>query len=99
MKLDNQYPSLRSRLSQGGYTLEASELNCDIFNHSTLAKSFSKPSYFDMGVNFGTKESATAFPSLPAPANTWKTPQENQLAILGNLNQPSDKQSFASTND
>ena len=54
MKLNNQFPSLWSRLSQGGHTSEAAELDCDIFNHSTLAKSFSKPTYFDMGMNFGT---------------------------------------------
>ena len=71
MKL-KQFPSLWSRLSQGGYTSEAAELDRNIFNHSTLTKSFSKPIYFDMGINFGTEESATAFPLLPVPANPWK---------------------------
>ena len=64
-----QFPSLQSQLSQGGYTSEAAELDCNIFDQTTLTKSFFKPTHFDIEMNFGTKESAAAFPSLQAQTN------------------------------
>ena len=80
-----QYLSLHSRLSQGGYTSEAAALDKNIFDRTTLTKLFFRPTYFDMGINFGTEESAAAFPSLESPANPWKsTQQETQIALLGN---------------
>ena len=62
----DQYPSLRTKLSLGGYTSEAAKLDEDIF--SPLPNSSSRQTYVDMSLNFGTKEMADAFPSLPAPA-------------------------------
>ena len=69
-----QFPSLQSQLSQGGYTSEAAELDCDKFDHTTLTKSFSKPTHFDIGMNVGTNELAAAFPSLNTPINPLKYP-------------------------
>ena len=95
-----QFLSLRSQLSQGGYTSEAVALDHNIFDHTTLTKSFSKPTYFDMGMNFGTDKSAAKFPSLHPSANPWKTTQqENQLALLGNSNQLVNERSLVIMND
>ena len=78
----DQYLSLRTKLSLRGYTLEAVEPDKDIFNSATLPKLSSRQTYVDMSLNFGTKEVADMFPSLPAPAqpNPQKqTPTETQL--------------------
>ena len=80
----DQYPSLRTKLSLGGYTSEVAELDTDIFNSATLLKSSLRQTYVDMRLNFGTKEVADMFPSLPVqvPTNQWKRTQpENQLAL------------------
>ena len=73
----DQHPPLCTKLSLGGYTSEAAELDKVIF--SPLPKLSSRQTYVDMNLNFGTKEMADMFPSLPAPAppNPWKqTPTE-----------------------
>ena len=84
----NQYLSLRTKLSLSGYTSEVVELDKDNVNSVTLPKSSSRQTYVDMSLNFGTKEVADMFPSLPAPApalappNSWKqTLIETQLAL------------------
>ena len=70
----DQYPSLRTKLSLGGYTSEAAELDKDICNSATLPKSSSRQIYVDMSLNFGTEEVADMFSSLlaPAPPDPWK---------------------------
>ena len=69
-----QYPLLRTKLSLGGYTSAAVELDKDIFDSAILPKSLSKQTYVDMSLNFGTEESKNMFPSLPAitTTNSWK---------------------------
>ena len=97
-----QYPSLRTKLSLGGYTLEVEALDKDICDSSTLTKSFSKQTYFDMNLNFGTNKSENTFLSLPTimTANPWKQTQpENQLALFGNSHHPGDDQSLVSMTD
>ena len=44
----NQCPSLRSRLSQGGYTMQAVELDKNIYDSATLSKSFARTPYFEI---------------------------------------------------
>lgn len=61
------YPSLCSQFNAGGYTTQAAEMYGDIFNHTTLEKSFSKPPEFEMML-FGI-EPASAFPPLLAPTS------------------------------
>ena len=80
-----QCPLLQSRLSQGEYTMATADLDKEIYNSSTLSKSFSTTPYFEMAIQLEIDDLLDDFPSLPAPANAWKTPQENQLALLGNL--------------
>ena len=46
----HQCSSLRSQLSQGGYTIEAEELDKEIYDSATLLKSFSRTPYFEMGI-------------------------------------------------
>ena len=97
-----QYSSLRTQFSLGGYTSEAAELDKDIFDGSILTKSSLKQTYFDMSLNFGSKESKDWFPSLPATmtANSWKqTPPENQLALFGKSHHPGDNRSLVSMTD
>ena len=95
-----QCPSLRSRLSQGGYITESAELDKEIFDHTTLSRSFSKPTYFEMGINFGTDNSAAEFLSLPPPVNPWTPPQpETQVALLGNPHQSADDRLLVSMHD
>ena len=91
---------MRSRLSQGGYTIQAAELDKEIYNISTLSKSFTTTPYFEMGIHLGTEDILDEFPTLPAPSNAWKTQQpENQLALLGIPNPNNDDQSLISNND
>ena len=79
----NQCPSLRSRLSQGGYTIAAAELNKDIYDSATLSKSFARTPYFEIGIQLGTDNVIDAFPPIPPTGNAWKTPQHtNQLALV-----------------
>ena len=76
-KYFEQCPSLRSRLSQGGYTMQAAALDKEIYDPSTLPKSYTTTPYFDMmGLNLGT-EDILAIPAIaPSPTNAWKTPQQ-----------------------
>ena len=96
----NQYPSLRLRLSQGGYTMEAVELDKEIYDSATLSKSFSRTPYFEMGIQLGTDDLVDELPTIPSPANAWKSQQPaNRLAILGNPQQSNDDRSLTSMND
>ena len=73
--------------------MEVAALDKAIFDHTTLTKSFSKPTCFDISLNFGTEILADVFPSLPTTttANPWKTTQsETQIALLGKSHQSSD---------
>ena len=45
-----QCPSLRSRLSQGGYTTKAAEFHKDIFDTDMLSKSFAGTPFFEMDI-------------------------------------------------
>ena len=55
-----QCPSLRSRLSQGGYTMQAAELHKEIYNHKTLPKSYTSKPYLDMsGFTLGNDDLLT----------------------------------------
>ena len=47
-KYFEQCPSLRSQLSQGGYTTKAAEFHKDIFDTNTLSKSFAGTPFFEM---------------------------------------------------
>ena len=82
-----QCPSLRSRLSQGGYTMQAAALNKDIYNPHTLPKSYITKPYFDMmGFSLGTDDILDT-PAAVSPAqNTWKPSNapNHQALLLGN---------------
>ena len=80
----DQYPSLRTHLSIGGYTSQAATLDAEIF--SPLPNSSPRQAIFDMSLDFGLEAMAGAFPlllpSVPPPQNPWRqTPTENQLAL------------------
>ena len=82
----NQYPSLRTKMSLGGYTEQAAALDADIF--SPITNSSPQQAIFDLSLDFGPEAMAGSgsFPLLskPAPAvpNPWKqTTTENQLAL------------------
>ena len=79
--------SLRSRLSQGGYTMQATELDKDIYNPKTLPKSYTTKPYFDMaGFTLGTDDILNT-PAAVSPApNAWKpiNPPTHQALLLGN---------------
>ena len=51
-----QCPSLRSRLSQEGYTMAVAELDREMYDSSALSKSFSKTPYFEMGIQLETDD-------------------------------------------
>ena len=96
----HQCPSLQSRLSQGGYTMEAAELHKEIYDSATLSKSFSRTPYFEMGIQLGIDDLLDEFPSIPPPANAWKKQQPaNRLTILGNPEHPNDDRPLISMND
>ena len=69
-----QCPSLRSRLSQGGYTMQAAALEMEIYNTSTLPKSLTTTPYFELGIHLGTEDILDASTTLPPPPNAWKSP-------------------------
>lgn len=88
-----QYLSLHSKFSQEGYTLEAAVLDKTTFDHTTLTKFFSQPTYFDMSLNFGTDKSVDEFPSLPTmtTANPWEPTQpETKITLLRKSHQSVD---------
>ena len=63
--------------------MAAAELDKEIYDSTTLSKSFSKTPYFEMGIQFGTDNLAAEFPSLTPPVNPWKTPQpKTRIALL-----------------
>ena len=98
-----QCPSLRSRLSQGGYTMQAAALDKEIYNPTTLPKSYTTKPYFDMmGLSLGTDDILDT-PAAVSPApNAWKpsNPPTHQALLLGNP-QPRhyDDRSLTSNND
>ena len=97
-----QCPSLRSQLSQGGYTIQAAALDKEIYNPLTLSKSHTTTPYFDMmGLNLGTEDILDTLPTASSPPNAWKTPHPaNQLALLGNHHpNHNDDRSLISNND
>ena len=96
-----QWPSLRSRLSQGGYTMQAAALDKEIYNPSTLPKSHTTTPYFDMmGLSLGTEDILDTPATFSSPPNAWKTPQPaNQLALLGNHHPNNNDRSLISNND
>ena len=65
--------SLQSQPSQGGYTMQAAEVDREIYKHHTLAKSYNTKSYLDMmGLSLGTKDILDT-PTAVSPApNAWK---------------------------
>ena len=80
--------------------MAAAELDKEIYDSSTLSKSFSKTPYFEMGIQLGTDDLLDEFPSLSSPANAWKTLQpENRIALLRNPHQPNDDRLLISMND
>ena len=80
----NQYPSLRTKMSLGGYTEQAAALDADIF--SPITNSSPQQAIFDMSLDFGPEAMVGSFPLLSPPVpvvpNPWKpTTTENQLAL------------------
>ena len=63
-KYFDQCPSLRSRLSQGGYTTKAAEFNKDIFDTDTLSKTFAGTPFFEMDIQLGTDDVLDAAPPV-----------------------------------
>ena len=89
-KYFNQCPSLRSRLSQGGYTTKAAEFHKDIFDTDTLSKPFARTPFFEMDIQLGTDDVLDAAPPM-ASRNVWKTLQAmNQTPLASTLNQSND---------
>ena len=81
-----QCPSLRSRLSQGGYTMQAAELHKEIYSHKTLPKSYTSKPYFDiLEFTLGNDDLITP-PTAAAPTqNAWipANPPTHQALLLG----------------
>ena len=80
-------PSLRSRLSQRGYTMQAAELHRDVYNPKTLPKSYTTKPYFDMtGFSLGTDDILDTPAAVSPPQNSWKpiNPPPHQALLLGN---------------
>ena len=66
----DQCPSLRSRLIQGGYTMQAAALDKEIYNPLTLPKSHTTTPYFDMmGLNLGTEDILDTPATVSSPPN------------------------------
>ena len=101
-KHNEQCPSLRSRLSQGGYTKQAAALDKEIYNPLTPPKPHTTRPYFDMmGLNLGTEDILDTPATASSSPNAWKTPHPtNQLALLG-IHHPryNDDRSLTSNND
>ena len=72
-KYFHQCPSLQSQLSQGGYIIEATELDKEMYDSAKFSKSFSRTQYFEMGTQLGTDDLLDEFPSIPSSANARKT--------------------------
>ena len=80
--------------------MATAELDKEIYDSSTLSKSFSTTPHFEMGIQLGTDDLLDDFPSLPSPASAWKTQQpENWIALLGNPHQSNDDRSLINMND
>ena len=98
-KYFNQCPSLRSRLSQGGYTTKAAEFHKDVFDTDTLSKSFAGTPFFEMDIQLGTDDVLDAAPPL-LPRSAWKPLQApTQPPLASTLHQLNDDRSFISMND
>ena len=98
-KYFEQCPSLRSRLSQGGYTTKASELYKDIFDTDTLSKLFAETLFFEMGIQLGTDDVLDAAPPV-LPRSAWKPVQATtQTPLVSTLHQSNDDRSFTSMID
>ena len=69
--------------------MEAAELDKEIYDSTTLSKSFSRTLYFEMGTQLETDDSLDEFPSIQPPANAWKPQQPaNRLAYWATNNNP-----------
>ena len=80
--------------------MQAAELDKDIYNSTTLSKSFARTPYFEMGIQLGTDNAVDTFPPIPTTGNTWKMPQlTNQLALASTPLQPNDDHSLISMNN
>ena len=79
--------SLRSCLSQGGYTMQAAELHKEFYNPNNVSKSYTSKPYFDMsGFTLGNNEFTTPpAAAIPKP-NVWKptNPPTHQALLMGN---------------
>ena len=90
MAAEKQYKqcsSLRSRLSQGGYRIQAAELHKEIYNHKTLLKSYTTKPYFDMTGFTLDNDNILTPPAAAAPtqnASKPTNPPTHQALLLGN---------------
>ena len=52
--------------------MEAAELDREIYDSTTLSKSFFRTPYFEMGIQLGTDDLFDEFQSILSPENAWK---------------------------